>query len=317
MSSLKMDLFRRDFTINTLAIKLNKRHFGTLIDYFGGQKDIKDKVIGVLHNLSFVEDPTRVLRAIRFEQRFDFRIGKLTLALIKNAVNINCFEELSGKRLFLELKLLLMEQEPLQAIERMSEFGLLQFISPEIKYTKGLKKLLKEAEGVINWFDLLYLEEAYEPWKVYWHGLTSSLDSKALKNLGERMQMVDRDGRNMISQRDQANEVLEQLFRFKGDNNYDLYTLLCHYDTEILLYMMAKANNERIKRMISNYFTRLKGTEIMLKGSDLKGMGFKPGPLYKEIFDSLLKAKLSHLISSKDDEVEFVRETFGSHLEMR
>jgi tRNA nucleotidyltransferase (CCA-adding enzyme) len=256
MSSLKMDLFRRDFTINTLAIKLNKRHFGTLIDYFGGQKDIKDKVIGVLHNLSFVEDPTRVLRAIRFEQRFDFRIGKLTLALIKNAVNINCFEELSGKRLFLELKLLLMEQEPLQAIERMSEFGLLQFISPEIKYTKGLKKLLKEAEGVINWFDLLYLEEAYEPWKVYWHGLTSSLDSKALKNLGERMQMVDRDGRNMISQRDQANEVLEQLFRFKGDNNYDLYTLLCHYDTEILLYMMAKANNERIKRMISNYFTR-------------------------------------------------------------
>ncbi|MGD9041798.1 MAG: CBS domain-containing protein, partial [Desulfobacteraceae bacterium] len=83
MSSLRMDLFRRDFTINTLAVKLNKREYGSLVDYFGGQRDLKEKVIRVLHNLSFVEDPTRVLRAIRFEQRFGFHIDKLTLALMK------------------------------------------------------------------------------------------------------------------------------------------------------------------------------------------------------------------------------------------
>jgi tRNA nucleotidyltransferase (CCA-adding enzyme) len=315
MSSLKMDLFRRDFIMNTLAIKLNKRHFGTLIDYFGGQKDIKEKVIGVLHNLSFVEDPTRVLRAIRFEQRFHFKIGKLTLALMKNAVSINSFKDLSGKRLFLELKLLLMEEEPLQAIERMNEFQLLQVVSPKIKYTKTLRSLLKGIKGVITWFDLLYLEETHEPWKIYWYGLTSSLDTKALHELADRMQMVDQDGRHMISQRDQIGGVLEKLFRFKRDNNYEIYTLLSHYDTEVLLCMMAKASNERIKRMISNYFTRLRGTKIFLKGKDLRGLGFKPGPLYKEIFDSLLKAKLNNLISSKADEVGFVRETFGSLVE--
>jgi len=75
-SSLKLDLYRRDFTINTLAIKLNKKHYGTLIDYFGAQKDIKEKVLRVLHNLSFVEDPTRMLRAVRFEQRFGFKNRK-------------------------------------------------------------------------------------------------------------------------------------------------------------------------------------------------------------------------------------------------
>ena len=315
-SSLKMDLFRRDFTINTLAITLNKRDYGTLVDYFGGQKDLKEKGIRVLHNLSFVEDPTRVLRAIRFEQRFGFKIGKLTLALMKNAVNINCFKELSGRRLFLELKLLLMEQEPIQAIVRMNEFDLLQFISPDIKFTKGLKKLLEEIRGVTAWFNLLYLEEPYETWKVYWHGLTSSLDAKALKKLAQRLQMSDLDSRNMISQRLNVNKALDKLFRLKRDNNYDLYTLLSQYDTEILLYMMAKANNEKIRRLISNYFTKLKGTKIGLKGRDLKEMGFPPGPLYREILDRIMEARLNNLINTKDDEVRFVKETFRRHTDM-
>ena len=314
MSSLKMDLLRRDFTMNTLAIKLNKREYGALVDHFSAQKDIKEKVIRVLHNLSFVEDPTRVLRAIRFEQRFGFKIGKLTIALMKNAVKINCFKELSGRRLFLELKLLLMEQEPLQAIKSLNELHLLQFISDEIKFTKELRKLLQEIKGVISWFSLLYLEEPYEPWKVYWHGLTSSLDVKSLHQLAERMQMLDQESRKMISEREEAGGVLEKLYKFSSDNNYELYTLLCHYDTEILLYMMAKAHNEKIKRIISNYFTKLKGTKVMLKGKDLKGMGFKPGPLYKEIFDSLLKARLSNVISTKDEEAEFVKEMFGRHI---
>jgi tRNA nucleotidyltransferase (CCA-adding enzyme) len=315
-SSLKMDLFRRDFTINTLAVKLNEHDYGTLVDHFGGQKDIKQKVIRVLHNLSFVEDPTRVLRAIRFEQRFGFKIGKLTLALIKNAVNINCFKGLSGRRLFLELKLLLMEQEPLRSIERMNELQILQFISPDIKYTKKLRDLLGEIKGVLSWFDLLYLGEVYDPWKVYWHGLTSSLNTKALQSLVERMQMVDQESQKLLSQRLGLTHVTGELFRFSGNNNYDLYTLLVQYDTEILLYLMARTNSEKIKRMLSSYFTRLKGTKVVLKGKDLKGMGFQPGLLYKEIFSSLLEARLNNFISTKDDEISFVKERFGNHLSL-
>ncbi len=110
MSSIKLDLYRRDFTINTLAIQLNPDRFGVLIDFFNAQKDLKEKSIRVLHNLSFVEDPTRVFRAIRFEQRFGFSIGRLTAGLIANAVAMDFFRELSGRRVFSELRLILQEE---------------------------------------------------------------------------------------------------------------------------------------------------------------------------------------------------------------
>jgi tRNA nucleotidyltransferase (CCA-adding enzyme) len=315
MSSLKMDLYRRDFTINTLAIKLNRRDYGTLIDYFGALKDIREKAIRVLHNLSFVEDPTRVLRAIRFEQRFGFRIGKLTLGLMKNAVAINCFKGLSGRRLFLELKLLLMEPEPIRAIERMDEFDLLQIVSPEIRLTPDLKTLFEEIRGVIAWFNHLYLEERYDAWKLYWHGLTSALDLKALQALGERLQMGDAEGRRMVAQRAEMNSVLDKLFRSKGEStHYELYRLLSSYDTETLLFMMAKANNRIIKRQISNFFTRLKGAKVSLTGRDLKLLGFTPGPLYRQILDALLEAKLNSQVNTREDELLFVKEKFGDTL---
>ena len=315
MSSLKMDLYRRDFTINTLAVKLNRRDYGTLIDYFGALKDVREKVLRVLHNLSFVEDPTRVLRAIRFEHRFGFKIGKLTLGLMKNAVAINCFKGLSGRRLFLELKLLLMEPEPIRAIERMDEFGLLQIFSPEIRLTSDLSALFEEIRGVLSWFDHLYLEEPYEPWKVYWHGLTSALEPKALQALGERLQMGDADGRTTIAQRMELDSVLANLFRAKGENTpYELYNLLARYDTETLLFMMAKANSRTLKRQISTYFTRLRGVRISLTGRDLKRMGFQPGPLYRHILDALLEAKLNNQVNTKEDELLFVKEKYGSPL---
>jgi tRNA nucleotidyltransferase (CCA-adding enzyme) len=309
-SSLKLDLYRRDFTINTLAIKLNKRHYGTLIDYFSAQKDIKERVLRVLHNLSFVEDPTRVLRAIRFEQRFGFKIGKLTLALIRNAVKINCFKDVAGRRLFLELKLILEEEDPIRAIERMNEFDLLQFISPEINLTPGLLNILQEIRRVIAWYHLLYLDEPFQAWKTYWHGLTSALDNRALAGLAERLGMVDLQTRKMVSQRQDAEKLMERVHKMDG-GNYQIYTLLAPYDTETLLYIMAKAQSEKVKRRISNYFTQLRGTKIKLKGKDLVKMGFEPGPLFKEIFEKLMEARLNGHIETKRDEVKYVKETFA------
>ena len=121
MSSIKLDLLRRDFTINSLAIMLNPNKFGTLIDFFSAQKDIKGGSIRVLHNLSFVEDPTRVFRAIRFEQRFGFMIGKLTSGLIENAVTMDFFKRLSGRRVFSELRQIFEEENPAPAVIRLND----------------------------------------------------------------------------------------------------------------------------------------------------------------------------------------------------
>jgi len=223
-------------------------------------------------------------------------------------------KDLSGRRLFLELKLILMEQEPVRAIERMHELKILQTISPEIHLTDGLLDLLHEIKGVLSWFNLLYLDEPYDPWKVYWYGLTSSLNFATLQHFGERLQMVDIESQRMIAQRQHVNAVLDRLYRINGNDHYDLYTLLSQYDTEILLYILARANNERIKKWISHYFTKLKGTKTLLKGRDLKNMGFKPGPVYKDILDSLLEARLNNAISTKRDEIRYVKDRFGDRL---
>ena len=312
LSSLKRDLFRRDFTINTLAVHLNRGHYGTLIDHFGAMRDIKERVLRVLHNLSFVEDPTRIFRAIRFEQRFSFRIGKLTESLIQNAVNINCFENLSSQRLFIEMKLILKEEDPIGAIERMDGYDLLKFISSGLRLTEEVKNVLKEIKGILAWFNLLYLSVIYKPWKVYFLGLTSSLSDDALDNLATRMQIQDKEILSMLSDRQEVRQALKELSRLKGKKNYSLYRILSPLSPEILLYSMAKTKSEKIKRSISTFFTRLKGTKIFLKGKDLIDMGYKPGLLFKEIFESILEAKLEGDISTREDEIKFINKRFGS-----
>ena len=312
-SSIKLDLLRRDFTINALAIMLNKKGYGTLIDYFGGQRDIKGKVLRVLHNLSFVEDPTRVLRAIRFEQRFGFKIGKLTLALIKNAVKINTFKNIEGLRLYHEMTLILKEQDPDMIIERMSELNLLQFVSPDIKLTNTVKTVLAEIKKTIAWYNLLYLEDPLHSWKVYWHGLTCLLDMPALKTLTKKMGLGYKKTHKLILQRNNLNQLVSQLNK-PGINNYQVYTLLSSYDTDILIYLMAKTNSDKIKRLISIYFTKLKRLKVHLKGKDLLALGLKPGPHFGKIFDRLLEAKLNDMVETKEEEITFVKEKcLGSH----
>jgi tRNA nucleotidyltransferase (CCA-adding enzyme) len=282
-------------------------NFGDLIDYFGAQKDIKERVIRVLHNLSFVEDPTRVFRAIRFEQRFGLKIGRLTLSLIRNAVDINCFKELSGRRLFMELRLILMENEPLKAITRMHQLDLLKFLSSSIDFNDKLIKLLENISEVISWFTLSYLEEPCDNWKVYWYAFTSNLDTGEYNSLTTRLMMNDLECVRMNNQRQDVWLLLDSLFRMESEDNYSIYTLLSQYDTEFLLFIMAKANNEKIKKIISSYFTKLKSTSVSVKGRDLKAMGLEPGPIYKEIFGALLEARLKNRVNSKKEEMEFVR----------
>ena len=119
----------------------------------------------------------------------------------------------------------------------------------------------------------------------------------------------------MVAQRAEMNSVLDKLFRSKGESTrYELYKLLSPYDTETLLFMMAKANNRIIKRQISNFFTRLKGARVSLTGRELKHLGFQPGPLYRQILDALLEAKLNNQVNTREDELLFVREKYGNPL---
>jgi tRNA nucleotidyltransferase (CCA-adding enzyme) len=312
MSSIKLDLFRRDFTINTLAIHLNPDKFGTLIDFFTAQKDIKEKVVRVLHNLSFVEDPTRVFRAIRFEQRFGFSIGKLTAGLIENAVKMNFLKQLSGRRVFSELRQILEEDNPTPALIKLHDYGLLEEVHPLLKIEKEITSLLVSFKRVLDWHDLLFLEESYMKWSVYFMALIRHCDKNASAEICERLELALRYRKLFCTDRFEADGRLYWLEKNPSVTNSTLYKQLSSLNTELILYMMAATKHDGVKRSISRYFTRLRQAKIMVRGKDLIKMGLEPGPIYKEILQAVLDAKLNGRVKSRNDELNFVRDYVSS-----
>jgi len=315
-SSLKMDLYRRDFTVNTLAIGLNSQSFGQLVDYFGAYRDLQAKVIRVLHNLSFVEDPTRVFRAIRFEQRLNFKIARHTEDLIKNAVKMEFLEKLGGRRLLSELVQILREKEPLKGIGRMASLGLLRFIHPNIELTPAMQGTLEEVRYVVSWFDLLYLERPYERWAVYFLTLCETLSEDQFWGTCTRLAVSEHYKERLVEMRKQGDELVgameRKLARLEKLENSEIYFLLRGLPVEVLLYQMAKSRSSEVKRCISLYFTKLHGVRSQIGGADLKQMGVEPGPLYRELLDAVLSAKLNGLLASREDEMKLVRELLGA-----
>ncbi len=309
--SIKLDLYRRDFTINTLAIRLNPDGFGTVIDFFGAQQDLKRKVIRVLHNLSFVEDPTRVFRAVRFEQRFGFQIGKLTSGLIENAVRMDFFRELSGRRLFSELRQILDEDKPIMALRRINQFNLLKVIHPHIVYDSAQEALLYSVEKVLTWYKLLYLEEPCQGWMVYLLAFMRSFDKGDSEALCNRLELIPRYRKILIPEKAKADDFLKSMAPSQMLKNSQVYRKLRPFHTETLLYIMASTTRDASKQAISNYMTQLRSIKTLLDGRYLKEKGVRPGPVYREILESLLDARLNGEVTTLLDEVEFVQKKWG------
>jgi len=307
-SSLKLDLHRRDFTINTLAISLNKNTFGLLIDFFGAQRDIKEKTIRVLHSLSFVEDPTRVFRAIRFEHRFGFQIGKHTLSLIKNAIKMDFLSRLKGKRIWTELSLIMLEEAPEKIVKRLQELDLLKFISPDLTFDKEKEKLFTQMHAVLQWYELLYRGQPCDTQAFYALGLLDRMGFEQVEDFCKRTELADSLKRRILenteSFRDATSKLPTAIYTGKKS---EIYKVLEPLSQETKLFIMAKTKSEEIKKAISNYVTYKDVLKPIFTGEDLKKLGIKEGPVYKKILETLKDAKIDLSLRTKDDEVSFVK----------
>ena len=250
-ASLRHDLYRRDFTVNTLAISINGNRFGQLTDHFGGQQDIQERVVRVLHNLSFVEDPTRVFRAIRFEQRLGFHIAPHTENLMQSAVRMNLLEKLGGERLLSELVQIMREKEPIAAIARMASFGLLPYIHPGLKLVAATERVLRETGQVMAWLRLLYLKERCEPWQVYLLALCDALSPQEFHDVSVRLAIPGRLAQRLCSQRhlvfSTLNAVKRRLKQATEVQNSQIYSWFNGLSLEMLSYLAARASSERMK----------------------------------------------------------------------
>ncbi len=309
-SSLRHDLYRRDFTINTLALCINNESFGRLTDHFRGQQDIQEQTVRVLHNLSFVEDPTRVFRAIRFEQRLGFHIAPHTEKLIRSAVRMHLLDKLGGERLFNELVQILCEKDPTAAIGRMSSLGLLPFIHPALKMVPATERVLREAGQIMAWFRLLYLDDPCEQWQVYLLAMMDGLKQDEFAGACKRLSVPGRFADQLHSQRSLVHKTLDAIKRHLKHSsevrNSEIYEWFGVFSLEMLLYLASRASSEQVRRFVSLYLTRLREIVPLLDGNDLLGLGLQPGPVFGIVKKSLQQAKLNGEVESREDEAALV-----------
>ncbi len=307
-SSLKMDLYRRDFTINTLALSLNPDEYGHLIDFFSGQRDIKEKIVRVLHSLSLVEDPTRILRAVRFEQRFGFKIGKQTAALIRNAVRMGLLEKLGGHRFFHEIQLILEEEDPVPALRRMAEFGVMPALAAGMVFDRRMEALFTRLREVISWYRLSFLDEPLERWWVYLLGLFSNLSRQDVETASARLLLTVAQRDRMLWTYDNAGRLLKSFFQSQRLKASEIYRALEPFRPEELLFLMGKADMEETRKAVSHYLHRYRNVRADLKGKDLRELGVPPGPIYRKLLDEVLDARLNGLVRNRSDELRFLLE---------
>jgi tRNA nucleotidyltransferase (CCA-adding enzyme) len=304
MSSIKKDLYRRDFTINSLAVKLNPGQFGRLVDFFGAQRDIKERTIKVLHNLSFIEDPTRAFRAVRFAERFDFRLSRHTENLIRSALKMDLFEKLTGTRLYDEMDLIFREKGPTQAIGRLGHYGLLRVIHPSLVFSSGMEDMLISVDNTLSWFDLLFTEEHTDRPVIYLSALLSELKKNEKDKALTRLSVPPKVREAVINSTRLAKQALRKL---PGGDAAHVYETLRPLSLESLLLAMALTKYDDRKKEVSRYLLEYRNVQPELKGEDLRSMGLVPGPAFSSILRELRLMRLRGQISSREDEINHVR----------
>ncbi|HMB17197.1 MAG TPA: CBS domain-containing protein [Pelovirga sp.] len=311
-ASIRHDLYRRDFTINTLTVALNPDHFGVVLDFYGGQRDLRDKSIRVLHNLSFIEDPTRLYRAVRFEQRLNFHIGRQTERLMHSAVELKMVRKVGGVRILNELKHILDETQNVPALERLNQFGLLQIIDSRIIFDADAKKLFKAAEQAISWYELLYTGMPCRRWLVFLVCLFDQLPVGGLRKLSRWFSLRPDEKVVIVDELPQVIRLQRKILRLLGRQhqpaNSEIYHWFAPFAIESLLYLMARTEHERGRQWISRYVTDLRREQVMIDGHDLVRLGLAPGPEFQTIFRHLLDARLDGFITTRDDELDWVRQ---------
>jgi tRNA nucleotidyltransferase (CCA-adding enzyme) len=310
-ASIQLDLQRRDFTVNTLAVSLSQKEFGKLLDFYRGYQDIKEGLIRVLHSLSIVEDPTRAFRAVRFESRLGFRVSKMTGSLISNAVTGGFVTNLSPKRLMAELRLVCLEESPGPAFERLGEFGLLKPFSPDLKVTRRHTDLFRRVDRVRDWCRLTFTGKFGPLWLVYLLALLSELPQETLLSLVENLGDDSRRAAKALAlERPALDRVANSAKKYPQDQPLrasEVEQIFGNLSWPGILYIMAKAGPGPLAQGGAFFLTTYRRVRLDLSHEELAKLGFRPGEDMKKAKDILKKARQGGLIGTLAEEQDYVR----------
>lgn len=303
--SLKLDLHRRDFTINTLAVSLNAERFGVLYDYWGGLRDLEEKRIRVMHSISFVDDPTRILRAIRLEQRLGFALERRTRELIDQALPL--LGRVSGDRLRHELEAIFDEMDPGKSLARLEELGVLAVIDPGLCWTEAQARWVSAAVGrMAQATGSLRGPAPGEIWLAGWmHSLPAEAGERVMArlNLPQRRAEMVREARKVLAAlattppEARASQVVQRL------EAYSLSTLA-------LAYVVGEQDLARAH--IARYVEQLRQVRPIADGETLRARRLPPGPTYRAILRELRAAWLDGEVHNAAEESAWLERRLAS-----
>jgi len=306
-SSLKEDLYRRDFTINTLALCLNPDIFGNLIDYFGGRKDLEQGYIRILYNLSFVEDPTRILRAIRFEQRYKFTIESDTLRFARDAVERRLLGKLSYKRIIHELVLILSEKNPVPSLKRIQEIGIWNYLFPQVKIEDLNWNIFKRIPIVVGWWEERYHRMNVKSWLVYLMVIFNKLIESDVDAIVDKYP-VKKDVRKNIIESLKVPAVVEYFAANPDLLPSQINQIMHAWQAETVIYLLLCVKDEHLWEKIVRYLDLKDTVKVHINGNDLKQLGLKQGPLFGIIFHNLYNLKLNGAVNTREEEIATVKQ---------
>ena len=305
-ASIKKDLYRRDFTINAIAIQLNQEYFGKILDFYGGMRDLELKKIRILYSLSFTEDPTRIIRAVRFEKRYNFSMEYSTEKFLAKAVKEGLISRIRKKRLSEELLIILKERDPIKILKKMDELGILAGIMPQFSLLPGLISRFKQIETFFKYWSDRFPAERVNKSVLYLFYLIqfSKLDIRKLTKKIELNKDIVETITSIIEYKDDSIEFLKR----KNLTPSNIYYFLHNKPNEFLMtIMLEEGKNSLIKERVENFLEIYKKTTIFISGSDLTDLGMKPGPVYAKILKLIFYLQMNGILHNRVEEINFIK----------
>ncbi len=294
------DVIRRDFTINSMALSLNKDSFYKLTDYLGGYEDLQNGILRVLHPESFIDDPTRIIRGLKFSVRFGYRFDDMTGTLMRECLNSGRFDNLAGERVKLELK----QAFNVNRAECLTGFiqeNIYRLVDTEISFPGNIDELAYRTKNTVDNY-AKFLSNPDKTWLIYLGVLLTGLSQEKIKYIAEKMYLSGNETDILTD----AKTICENRDKLEASqSSFEVYEFFEKTKTESILVFLIK--NKSFKDKVDLYLKELKDIKTNMDGNILIKMGLKPGPVFGEVLREVLKARINGEITSPEQEAEFVR----------